>query len=115
VSTDNPGKLVLRSELQDDSALYYCSGRLTVETAAELKDTVKPVMPHKRRVTLDLQDLTQMDSSGLGAIVALYITSKRENCELRVVNYSPAIRKLLSMSNLLSLFESYGSCGTRMS
>jgi len=115
VSSELPHKLILRSETTDDCVVFYCSGRLTVEHSAQLKDEVRAVMPHKRHVTLDLRDLSHMDSSGLGAIVALYITAKRENCEFRLINYNPAIRKLFALSNLLSVFESYGQAGTRMS
>ena len=115
MSSEIPSKLILRPEMMADSVVYHCSGRLTVENSAQLKDEVRAVMPHKRSITLDLRDLAQMDSSGLGAVVSLYITAKRENCEFRLINYSPAIRKLFALSNLLSLFESYGRAGTRMS
>jgi anti-anti-sigma factor len=55
-----------------------------------------------------------MDSSGLGAIVGLYISSKRANCELQLINLSPRVRELLSMSNLVSLFEGCGRYGARL-
>jgi anti-anti-sigma factor len=115
VSSDFPSKLIIRTETLDDRVVFHCSGRLTIEHSAELKNAVAAVMPHKRAVTLDLQDLSHMDSSGLGVIVALYVSAKRENCELRLINFSPAIRKLFALSNLLSLFEAYGRAGTRMS
>jgi anti-anti-sigma factor len=114
VSSGFPSKLILQPEMLDDSVIFHCSGRLTLEHAAELKEAVNAVMPHKRSVTLDLRDLSHMDSSGLGAIVGLYVSAKRENCEFRLINYSPAVRKLFALSNLLSLFESYGRAGTRM-
>jgi anti-anti-sigma factor len=114
MSSDFPSKLILRPEMLEDSVIFHCSGRLTLEYASQLKDAVNAVMPHKRSVTLDLRDLSHMDSSGLGAIVGLYVSAKRENCEFHLINYSPAVRKLFALSNLLSLFESYGRAGTRM-
>jgi anti-anti-sigma factor len=114
VSSDSPSKLIIRPEMLDDSVVFHCSGRLTLEYSAELKDAVTAVMPHKRSVTIELGEVSHMDSSGLGAIVALYVSAKRENCEFRLLNYNPAIRKLFALSNLLSLFEAYGRAGTRM-
>jgi anti-sigma B factor antagonist len=114
VSSDFPSKLIIRPEMLDDSVVFHCSGRLTLEYSAELKDAVTAVMPHKRSVTIELGEVSHMDSSGLGAIVALYVSAKRENCEFRLLNYNPAIRKLFALSNLLSLFEAYGRAGTRM-
>jgi anti-anti-sigma factor len=107
-------KLILRADAVDDSIVIYCSGRLTIETADQLKNEVKSAMPHRKHITLDLRDLAYMDSSGLGAIVGFYVTAKRERCDFQLVNYSDAIRKLLSLSNLLSLFEVCGRAGTRM-
>ncbi len=114
MSSDFPTKLIIRTETLDDCVVFHCSGRLTLEHSAELKNAVSAVMPHKRHVTLDLQDLSHMDSSGLGAIVALYVSAKRENCDFKLINFSPAIRKLFALSNLLSLFEAYGRAGTRL-
>jgi len=108
VTTELPSKLILRSEIGADSVLIYCSGRLTLEHAADLREEVKNTMAGKKRLTIDLRDVAQMDSSGLGAIVAIYIAAKRDGWALNVVNYSDAIRKLLSLSNLLSLFEACG-------
>ena len=82
-----------------------------MESAPLLKAEVKCLIAPQKRVILDLQEVVQMDSSGLGALVALYISSKASNCEFQVVNMSKPIRDLLSLSNLLLLFESCGRYG----
>jgi anti-anti-sigma factor len=91
-----------------------CTGRLTIDTSPKLKTEVKALLVNKRRVILDLTDLAHMDSSGLGALVALYISAKSSGCELQMVNLSPRIRELMSMTNIISLFESCGRYGGRM-
>ena len=52
-----------------------------------------------------------MDSSGIGAVVRLYVSAKKENCELRLVNFNQRIRDLLGLSGLLKIF---GDCGKYM-
>jgi anti-anti-sigma regulatory factor len=64
VSSDFPSKLIIRPEMLDDSVVFHCSGRLTLEYSAELKDAVTAVMPHKRSVTIELGEVSHMDSSG---------------------------------------------------
>jgi anti-anti-sigma factor len=54
-----------------------------------------------------------MDSSGLGALVGLYISAKSAKCEFQLHNLSPRIRDLLSLANVLSVFEECGRTGTR--
>jgi len=94
--------------------IIRCDGRLTIETAPQLKSKVTPLLVKNGCVVLDLTALQQMDSSGLGAIVGLYISSKRAGCQLQLINLSARVRELLSMSNLVSLFEGCGRYGARL-
>ena len=106
--------LNLQMQTVDNATTVRCTGRLTIDTSPQLKSEVKPLLVNKRRVILDLTGLAHMDSSGLGALVALYISARASGCELQMVNLSPRIRELLSMTNIISLFESCGRYGTRL-
>jgi anti-sigma B factor antagonist len=106
--------LTLQTYAWEDATVVGCAGRLTTETAVHLKSEVKPLLLSKRRVILDLTDLAHTDSSGFGALVALYISAKGARCQLQLVNLSPRIRELLSITNVLSVFEAYGRCGTHL-
>jgi anti-sigma B factor antagonist len=108
-----PPTLGLHTYAWEDATVVRCTGRLTAETSPLLKTEVKALLPNKRRVILDLTELGYMDSSGLGALVAIYISAKSAKCELQLLNLSPRIRELLSLANLLSVFEECGRCGTR--
>jgi len=87
---------------------------LTTEVAAEFKQEVRALVPQTKRIVLDLNEVVFMDSSGLGAIIGVYVTAKNAQCELQLVNLSKKIRELLGMTNLLSVFESAGLYGARM-
>lgn len=105
--------LNLHTYAWEDATVVRCTGRLTMETAPQLKSEVKPLLPNQRRVILDLTDLAYMDSSGLGTLVGLYISAKSAKCELQLHNLSPRVRELLSLSSLLSVLEGCGHSGTR--
>jgi anti-anti-sigma factor len=104
-------RLRLHTFAWEDATVVRCTGRLTMESAPQLKAEVKSLIAQKKRVILDLHEVVQMDSSGLGALVALYISAKGATCEFQVMNMSRAIRDLLSLSNLLLLFEPCGRYG----
>jgi anti-anti-sigma factor len=106
--------LNVRTEREDDIAVVVCGGRLTSENAAFLKNHLKGMIPHEKRVLMDLGELTRMDSAGLGALVGIYISAKNANCELVVINMSKPVRELLGITQLLSIFEACGRFGTRM-
>jgi anti-anti-sigma factor len=88
--------------------LMECQGKLILETALQLKEAVKKIIPHEKRITLDMGGVTRVDSSGLGVLVGLYVTAQKANCELKLVNMTKQIRELLGVTNLLSVFEDVG-------
>lgn len=107
-------ELTLEVDAAADAATVWCRGRLTLTSAAELRDTVKPLLAGRRTVTLDLTDVTLMDSVGLGTVVSLYASARRGGCQFLVVNIRPRIRELFSVARVLSLFEAAGEANVRM-
>jgi anti-sigma B factor antagonist len=108
-----PG-LELKIDVQEGATIVRCSGRLTAGLTPNLKEQVRDLILHARLVVLDLTDLQHMDSAGLGTIVALYVSARRANCDLRLINFNKRVRELLGMTNLLSIFEACGQYFTRM-
>jgi anti-anti-sigma factor len=54
---------------------------------------------------IDLTDLAFLDSSGLGALVGLKVSSINKGLgKLELVNLSPRVRELLTLTNLSELF-----------
>lgn len=96
-----------------DCTVVECYGRLTSENVPLLKDAMREACEKKGRIVLDLKEVPMMDSSGLGAVVTLYVSARTRGCGLEVVNASKQVSELFSMTNLLSLFESTGRCGGR--
>jgi anti-sigma B factor antagonist len=106
--------LTLHTRPWEDAIIVECKGRLTIEHSAALKNHVRTLLPGTKRVILDLNEISRMDSSGLGAIVALYISAKKGHCELLLINYNKSVKELLGLTNLLSVFESCAQSGMRL-
>ena len=109
-----PESLSLTTEPHPDCVLVRCGGRLVAGSTHLLQDEVKPLIAAGTRVVLDLTDLTQMDSMGLGTIVSLYVSSKSSVGRLELINLGQKIRLLFSMTNLLSVFEPAGEGNFRI-
>ncbi len=107
-------RLTLRVYTRDHDTVVECRGRLTADVAAILKNEVKSLILHTKRIVLDLRALTRMDSSGLGTLVGLYVSAHGASCDLRMINLNKQVRELLGMTNLLSIFESCGQYLTRI-
>lgn len=88
--------------------LVRCGGRLVSGVSARFQSEVKRLIPNARAITIDLTDVSFMDSMGLGTIAALYVSARRSGCQLQLTNLTPRVRELFSVTHLLSLFEACG-------
>jgi len=49
---------------------------------------------------LDLTNVSYMDSSGLGAIVGLYVSAKAASSQLKLINLNQRLKELFSITRL---------------
>lgn len=106
--------LSLRSFVQEQATVVCCSGALTSSSSPLLKTCVKGALPDTKRVILDFAHLDLIDSSGLGAIVGLYISAKHAGRSLEIINLTARVREALGLTNLLGLFESRSQYGAQI-
>jgi anti-anti-sigma factor len=84
-----------------------CHGKLISSNSPEIRALVTPLIQRGGKIILDFSDLDYVDSSGLGALVGLKVSAiNRGLCVLELVNLTPRIKKLLSITNLMQLFSS---------
>jgi len=101
-------ELELTTEKKADEAIVRGTGRITSATSSQLQSAVRNLLPGPKRIVLDLTNVGYIDSSGLGALVSIYMAANRAQCELEVANPKPRIRDLLKMTKLGSVFEGHG-------
>jgi len=85
--------------------ILLCAGRITADTAPMLQSTVRLLIPESKRIVLDLANVDMMDSSGVGALAALWVSMKRANCEFRLINLNERVKRLLRIVNLMAILE----------
>ena len=96
-----------KDELNNNVATVRCHGRIVSDTAAQLRDAVRPLIPEGGRILIELTDVEHMDSSGLGMLVGLKASALNAGyCRLELVNLSPRIADLLRLTKLTQLFAS---------
>ena len=87
------------------------SGKITLgEGDTLLKDKLQSLLHQgKKKILLNLAQVQYVDSAGLGAIVAAYTTITREGGSLKLVNVTKRLQDLLSITKLLTVFETFDS------
>ena len=96
----SPPTLTLVTEKTPTEATVRCSGRITMENADQLRDTARKLIAESKRLVLDLSGISYLDSSGLGMIVGVYISSKKAGCQLSLINLTPRVKEIFSLSRL---------------
>ena len=61
----------------------------------------------KTKILLNLAEVPYVDSAGLGEIVRTYTTVSRKGGKLKLLNLTKKIEDLLSITKLLTVFETY--------
>jgi anti-anti-sigma factor len=106
-AADAAAPLSLRTYVEGDATIVQCTGKLTAGHTGILRDEVKQLIPHSKKIVLDLTNLTQMDSLGLGTLVSLYVSAKTSGTTLVLINLSPRVRDLFRITKVGSIFEDY--------
>lgn len=100
-------ELSLETVRNPEETLVRCTGRITSTTTTTLLTTVRTLIPHSQRLVLDLTDVTYLDSSGLGALVSIYVSARRQECELKLINLNARLKQLFRITHLAKIFEGH--------
>jgi len=79
---------------------------LNATTAPQLRDQVRAALkPEFKTVELDLSDTKFVDSSGLGALIAIQKTMNSREGSVLIVNPTPTVVQILELTRLHRVME----------
>src|SRR6476469_4025043 len=86
-------------------------GKMTLGEGDELlKDKINSrIHQGQKKLLLNLEGVPYIDSAGLGEHVRTYTTVSRQGGNLKLVNLTKSITDLLSITKLLTVFETFDS------
>ena len=95
-----------------DVVVIDLSGKITLGDGGDamLKDKVRSLLQqgHKKLI-LNLGEVSYIDSAGLGELVQAYAASGKNGGSLKLLNTTKRIKDLLSITKLLTVFETFES------
>jgi anti-sigma B factor antagonist len=94
-----------------DVTILDLKGKITLGEGDEaLKAKINALTTGNRRsILLNLEGVPYIDSAGLGEVVRTYTTVSRQGGQLKLVNLTKRITDLLSITKLLTVFETFDS------
>ena len=94
-----------------DVTVLDLKGKMTLGEGDELlKDKINGLLSDgKKKLVLNLEGVPYIDSAGLGEIVRTFTTVSRQGGKLKLLNLTKRIEDLLSITKLLTVFETFDS------
>src|ERR1044072_1938613 len=104
-------QLTIKERQAGDVTILDLSGKITIgEGSVQLREAVRKLLDEgKKKVLLNLGDVSYVDSSGIGELVSSFTTTNNQGGRLKLLSLTKKIHDLLQITKLLTVFETYDS------
>ena len=104
-------KLIIRERQINDATVLDLEGKLKLgEGNQEFHDAIRALVEKGRKnIVINLENVSAIDSSGLGELVAGYVAVTRSGGQINLLHLSKRVHELMFMTKLLTVFDVYDS------
>jgi anti-sigma B factor antagonist len=90
-----------------DVTVIDVAGRITLgEGSSNLRDSLRELAAKgNKKILLNLADVSYIDSSGIGELVAGFTTMTNAGGQLKLLNLTKRVQDLLQITKLYTVFE----------
>ncbi len=101
----------IQERVLENVVVVDLNGKLTIGEGDELlREKINSLMQQGHtNLLLNLGEVPYVDSAGLGEIVRTFTTVKHQGGTLKLVNLTKRIKDLLTITKLLTVFDTYES------
>ena len=99
----------IRKRTSGDVAIFDLDGKLTIGKGdVVLRDALLEELNRGgKKVIINLEGVTTIDSSGLGELIRCKVTSTSHDAQVKLLHVNIKARKLLTMAQLVGVFEMF--------
>lgn len=99
---------VVERKVGDVTIVDVAGKMVATDSPGRLKDKVSSlIFQGEKQIILNLGEVTYVDSSGLGEIVACHGSATKGGAEIKLANAGKKIKDLLVMTRLLTIFDTH--------
>ena len=98
------------SRIYGEALILDCNGRIVFgDETAHLRQQVLELLGQSGFVVLNLSNVSFIDSSGVGEMVRLLTTARRDQKEIVLAGLTGRVRDVLQITKLASVFATYST------
>ncbi|MBM7606700.1 anti-sigma B factor antagonist [Metabacillus crassostreae] len=91
---------------EDDKTVVLVAGEIDAYTAPKLREALLPLAEEENpQVTVNLKNVSYMDSTGLGVFVGLLKNVRKNNGNLHLVELTDRLERLFSITGLSDIID----------
>jgi anti-sigma B factor antagonist len=95
-------------KVNDEVYVIDASGKLTIGAPVQaLRQALRGNSEGGRKFVLDLGNVSYIDSSGLGELVASFNALRSKGGDVKLLRLTPKTRDLLQITKLLTVFDTF--------
>jgi anti-sigma B factor antagonist len=108
---ENTVALKMTNREVDGVSVVALDGRIVLgEESNALREKVKSLIAEgKKKVVLNMANITFIDSAGLGTLVAAHHSAKSQGAALKLAHLVSKFQEVLQITKLLTVFDVYNS------
>lgn len=92
----------------DDVTVLDLQGHLVLDETEQFRRRVEDLVQKRRlKILLNLEDVTYIDSAGVGMLVGKYLSVRRMGGDVKLLHLSRRSYRVMTITRLLSVFESF--------
>src|SRR2546426_11528185 len=94
-----------------DVIILDLDGRLVVEDGVTpFIDRMNALVRHgRKKILLNFEGVTYLDSSGVGAVVWKYVTARKQDADVKLLKLTRRSHNVLMITKLLTVLETFDS------
>ena len=98
---------IVKTRQIDGISVVDVSGRITLgEGSSSVRDALRDLISKgEKKVLLNLSEVSYIDSSGIGELVAGYTTLSNQGGTLKLVGLNKRVKDLLQITKLYTVFD----------
>jgi anti-sigma B factor antagonist len=99
----------LTTHQKGEVIVVVASGKLTMgEGTSTLRTKIRELVASgSRRIVLNMADVSYMDSSGMGELIAAHTTVTTAGGEIKLLHLAKRVHDLLKLTKLYTVFEAF--------
>jgi len=103
--------LKITDRVVDGVTVEELEGRIVLgEESNALREKVKGLLAAgQKKIVLNMDNVTYIDSSGLGTMVALHTSARSQGASMKISNLGSKFQEILQVTKLVTVFDAYPS------